>query len=103
MERVLRGFHVVVETISQNKVTSAKPVSAQAEAGNIKILKSCRNKDAFYKVVEGFPEIKHDDDVDALSSAFNFLNLDNTGTFTKDLLPKENKTMFNLNNNKDAW
>lgn len=103
MEKTLRGFQIEIESITQNKIIMAKPASAQAEAGNIKVLSTCRHKFEFYRELESFPEGKHDDIVDALSSAFNFLNLDNTGTFTKDLVPKDNKTMFSLKNNKDSW
>lgn len=103
MVKTLRGFHIEVETITQNKETSAKAASAQAELGYIKVLKSCKHKYDFYREVEAFPEGKHDDIVDALSSAFNLLNLDNTGTFTKDMLPKDNKSMSNLLNKRDEW
>ncbi len=53
---------------SSVKITRAKPVSAQAEAGNIRVVRGAWNR-AVLDVLEGFPE-GHDDDVDALSGAF---------------------------------
>ena len=48
---------------------SAKPVSAQAEAGNVAIVRGLWN-DEFLRVLENFPAGKHDDEVDALSGAY---------------------------------
>jgi len=81
--KMLSGFHVTVERIAVDKITAAKPFSAQAEPGNIKILKSCRNKELFYSQLENFPKDSHDDIVDASSGAFNELNASNVGAFTK--------------------
>lgn len=70
--RMLPGYDVGTEPLSQNKIARAKPVSAQAEAGNIYVLKAPWNKE-FYAELENFPEGGHDDIVDALSLAFNSL------------------------------
>ncbi len=52
-----------------DKETRAKPVSAQAEAGNVKIVRGLWN-DEFLRELENFPAGKHDDCVDALSGAY---------------------------------
>lgn len=68
--RMLQGFVVKTETMPKDKVTRAKPVSAQAEAGNIRVLRAPWN-DAFFQQLENFPDGAHDDKVDVLSGAFN--------------------------------
>jgi predicted phage terminase large subunit-like protein len=83
--KVLSGFSIVVEKIIKDKITAAKPVSAQSEAGNIKLLRAKWN-DTFLSELENFPETSHDDQVDAFSSAFNCLNSENVGDFTNDFL-----------------
>lgn len=70
--RMLAGFDVHVETMPKDKITRAKPVSAQCEAGNVFVLRAPWNDD-FFKEVENFPDGKHDDQVDVLSGAFNEL------------------------------
>ncbi len=66
--RELAGFDVHAVPPQGDKVTRAKPVSAQAEAGNIKIVRG-RWNEAFIREIEAFPE-GHDDQVDSLSGAF---------------------------------
>ena len=53
----------------KDKITRASPTSAQAEAGNIKVLRAHWNED-FFRELDNFPEGSHDDIVDALSGAF---------------------------------
>lgn len=67
--RMLSGYNVKPFRASKDKITRASPVSAQAEAGNIKILRAHWNED-FFRELENFPESSHDDIVDALSGAF---------------------------------
>ena len=67
--RALDGFNVRFATASGDKQTRAKPVSAQCEAGNVKIVRALWN-DEFIRVLENFPDGKHDDAVDALSGAW---------------------------------
>ena len=95
--RMLSGFQIEVEKINTDKVTSAKPSSAQAEAGNIKVLKSCRNKEDFYIECENFPDGKHDDIIDALTGAFNYLALKRVDDFTDDLIPNSIVNIDSLN------
>lgn len=68
--RMLGGYYVRTETYSKDKITRAKPVSAQAEAGNIRILRARWNEE-FFNELENFPEGSHDDIIDALSGSFN--------------------------------
>lgn len=75
--RMLAGFDVRTMTTSKDKLTRAKPVSAQVEAGNIKILRAPWNED-FFSEVENFPDGKHDDQVDCLSGSFNALAVGNS-------------------------
>lgn len=67
--RMLSGFNVKPYKVMKDKVTRASPVSAQSEAGNIRILRGIWNED-FFRELENFPEGAHDDIVDALSGAF---------------------------------
>lgn len=73
---MLAGYIVDTEVITKDKETRAKPVSSQAEAGNISVVEAPWN-DEFFKELEAFPNEKvHDDQVDALSGAFNRLRGD---------------------------
>jgi predicted phage terminase large subunit-like protein len=74
--RMLSGFPVKPYKVQKDKVTRASPVSAQAEAGNIRVLRGHWNED-FFRELENFPEGVHDDIVDALSGAFGMLTEDN--------------------------
>ena len=67
--RMLSGYNVKPYKATKDKVTRASPVSAQAEAGNIRVLLGHWNED-FFRELENFPEATHDDIVDALSGAF---------------------------------
>jgi phage terminase large subunit-like protein len=70
--RVLDGFDVRFEAATGDKETRAKPISAQCEAGNVKLVRGLWN-DEFLRVLENFPVGRHDDDVDALSGAHGCL------------------------------
>jgi predicted phage terminase large subunit-like protein len=70
--RALDGYNVRFDTATGSKEVRAKPVSAQAEAGNIKIVRAPWN-DEFLRELENFPTGKHDDAVDALSGAHSTL------------------------------
>lgn len=70
--RQLSGFQVSTHKVQKDKVTRALPVSSQAEANNIKMLEGRWNED-FLRESENFPEGSHDDQIDALSGAFNMM------------------------------
>lgn len=70
--KMLAGYDVRTQSFSKDKVTRAKGVSAQSEAGFVKVLRAPWNDD-FFNELENFPESVHDDLVDVLSGAFNEL------------------------------
>jgi predicted phage terminase large subunit-like protein len=71
--RVLSGFTVTAAPESGNKITRFGPFSSQCRAGNVKILRARWNEELF-RVLEGFPDLAHDDEVDACSGALEMLN-----------------------------
>jgi hypothetical protein len=77
----LDGFYVKFAPATGDKETRCKPVSAQAEAGNVKIIRGTWNED-FLRALENFPVARHDDDVDALSGAHGILSDNAGGGFT---------------------
>lgn len=95
--RLLEGFEIEVEKISRDKITAAKPLSAQAEAGNIRLLRGNWNE-KFLSELENFPEGAHDDMVDGASGAFNSLCGENVGTFGKEFLPEQQNRIKEENN-----
>jgi predicted phage terminase large subunit-like protein len=71
--RALSGFTVSPASESGDKITRLGPFSAQCRAGNVKILRGAWNEEVF-RVLEGFPDLAHDDEVDACSGALEMLN-----------------------------
>ena len=69
---VLLGFNFRGERATGDKVIRAGPVSSAAEAGNVKLLEGAWIG-AFLEEVEAFPSGRHDDQVDAVSGAFQAL------------------------------
>jgi hypothetical protein len=49
-----------------------QPFSSQCRAGNVKIRRGSWNEELF-RVLEGFPDLAHDDEVDACSGALEML------------------------------
>lgn len=70
---MLAGYEVSTAPSSKDKVTRAKPVSAQCEVGNVLVLRAAWNNE-FFTELENFPDGTHDDIVDVLSGAFNELS-----------------------------
>lgn len=73
----LSGFEVRAARPESDKETRARPASSAAENGMIKIVRGAWNA-PFLDTLESFPKGKHDDDVDGLSGAYNYLEGDNT-------------------------
>jgi predicted phage terminase large subunit-like protein len=71
--RGLSALTVRAASESGDKHTRFGPFSSQCQAGNVKILRGPWNEDLF-RVLEGFPELAHDDEVDACSGALEMLN-----------------------------
>ncbi|HEY1427674.1 MAG TPA: phage terminase large subunit [Caulobacteraceae bacterium] len=67
--RALEGFTVRASPESGDKITRFGPFSAQAEAGNVYVLRGPWNE-AWFAALESFPAAPHDDDADATSRAF---------------------------------
>ena len=79
LTRQLSGCKIKVIRETGSKIIRALPIAAQAEIGNVKILRRSWNKD-FLVELERFPEAKHDEQVDVLCGAFALI---------KDLIPYE--------------
>jgi predicted phage terminase large subunit-like protein len=72
--RLLAGWNVRRYKPTGDKVTRAQPLSAQAEAGNVKLVRGAWNE-AFLAELEQFPTPGvHDDQVDGSSGAFNAIS-----------------------------
>jgi predicted phage terminase large subunit-like protein len=68
----LAGFIVEHSPESGSKTDRAKPYAAQVGAGNVKLVEGAWNKE-YRDELKGFPNLKHDDQVDASSRAFGSL------------------------------
>lgn len=69
---MLAGYDVRAVPPQGDKVMRAKGLAAQAEAGNVKVVRGAWN-DRFLRTLHQFPDGAHDDAVDAASGAFNEL------------------------------
>lgn len=67
--KLLAGYDARAELETGSKEVRANPVSAQAEAGNVKLVRGAWNE-SFLDEVSMFPNGANDDQVDALSGAF---------------------------------
>lgn len=72
--KLLAGYDVTAVRPTGEKSVRAKPASAQAEAGNVKLVRGSWN-DTFLDEVCSFPNAQHDDQVDAFADALNELAL----------------------------
>lgn len=75
--KLLDGYNVRIFKVDKDKETRAKPLSAQCEGGNVKMLIADWN-DCFFNEAEAFPSKDfHDDQIDAGSGSYNyFINND---------------------------
>lgn len=78
MIKMLSGYIVRSSTETGDKVTRFGPFSAQAEAGNVDVLRGPWNY-GWFTALEGFPVAKHDDEADATSRAFEIVSLQQAG------------------------
>jgi predicted phage terminase large subunit-like protein len=72
--RELAGYVVRVKPSTTDKVSRARPLASQAEAGNVRLVRGAWNR-VFLDEITAFPFGEHDDQVDAVSSGFNELAL----------------------------
>jgi predicted phage terminase large subunit-like protein len=70
--RALAGFSIRKVRPTGDKITRAKPASAQCEAKNVRLLRGGWNA-PFLAELEAFPDGAHDDQVDAFSGAFGMV------------------------------
>ena len=68
LRNLLRGYAVDARPASRDKVTYAGIWSPMVERGEVSIVRGPWNED-FLREAEGFPDAKHDDQVDAVSLA----------------------------------
>lgn len=73
LTKMLAGYNVTALPVTGDKVTRAKPLASQVEAGNVRLVRGPWNED-FLKELEAFPEGSNDDQVDAAADAFNDLS-----------------------------
>lgn len=67
--KLLAGYTVRSSPESGDKITRFSPFSAQAQAGNVYVVRGAWNE-TWLTQLEAFPEAAHDDDVDSTSRAF---------------------------------
>jgi predicted phage terminase large subunit-like protein len=73
LAKMLTGYNVRSSTVTGDKITRFSPFSAQAEAGNVKIIRGAWNE-RWLSELENFPpDSGHDDDADSTAQAFNAL------------------------------
>jgi predicted phage terminase large subunit-like protein len=73
--KALAGYTVRSTPETGDKTTRFGPFSAQAQAGNVRVLRGAWNAE-WFDSLEAFPDATHDDDADSTSRAFNaFLSL----------------------------
>jgi predicted phage terminase large subunit-like protein len=70
--RMLVGYAVAADRVTGDKGVRAEPFAAQAEAGNVRMVRAPWNA-AYIDELTSFPNGTHDDQVDASSGAFNIL------------------------------
>jgi predicted phage terminase large subunit-like protein len=70
---MLAGYDVRGEPPQGDKIMRAKPLSAQALAGNVKLLRGSWNE-RWLNQMHGQPDLAHDDDMDAASGMYNELS-----------------------------
>ncbi|MEY4839014.1 MAG: hypothetical protein RLZZ475_2873 [Pseudomonadota bacterium] len=74
LKLALSGYNVRSSTETGDKITRFGSFSAQAEAGNVDVLRGAWNE-RWFTALENFPSAKHDDDVDSTSRAFDAVAL----------------------------
>ena len=78
VRQVLPGWTVRGNRVTGSKSERASPLAAQAEAGNVRLVRAAWNAAALDEL-EGFPSAPHDDVVDSLSGAFEKLTRQGVG------------------------
>src|SRR5438270_3621440 len=97
--RALSSFTSRAAAESGDKLTRFGPFSSQCRAGNVKILRGAWNEDLF-RVLEGFLDLAHDDEVDACSGALEMLNPNMKGWRFYELMRQRAEQLQAEQNNK---
>src|SRR5207249_7386541 len=97
--RALSAFTVVAAPESGDKLTRFGPFSSQCRAGNVKIRRGSWNEELF-RVLEGFPDLAHDDEVDACSGALELLSPNMKGWGFYELMRQRAEQLQAEQNNK---
>lgn len=85
----LHGFSAFYRLVTGDKLTRALPLASQWQAGNVEIVRGPWN-DVLFSELEGFPEAKHDDIVDALAEGFEALPFSGaTPDYTRGAPPRQ--------------
>lgn len=85
----LAGYVIKLNKVTQKKEVRATPVSSQTDVGNIYVVEGKWN-DEFFTEAGSFPLGVHDDQVDALSGAFQVLTGgEKVGKFTDEMADLE--------------
>lgn len=79
---MLAGYPIEYSPETGEKITRFSPFSAQAEVGNVLVLRGDWNE-VWFQQLEGFPELPHDDDVDSTSRAFQLVAGGNLATWLR--------------------
>src|SRR6185312_8919067 len=87
--RALEGYTARASPETGDKVTRFGAFSAQAEAGNVYVLRGPWNED-WFTALEAFPDAKHDDDADSTSRAFSGFVMQGAHGGFLDLIHQEN-------------
>jgi predicted phage terminase large subunit-like protein len=80
--KLLSGRPLISERMSGSKETRAYAVAAQCNVGRISMLKAAWNS-ALVEELASFPSGLHDDQVDALSLAFNLMTPSTLATWLR--------------------
>jgi len=95
MIRLLAGYNVRANTATGDKVTRAMPWLAQAQGGNVKLLRAAWNSD-YLDEITMFPIGAHDDMVDGTSGAFARI-ADSGGPIQRGTVPAQLRDWTGMN------
>ena len=84
--RLCAGSRIRIERVSGSKTSRADPVAAHVSAGTVSVPAGAQWLPALIAELEAFPLGPHDDQVDALASAFNALAGSGAGVNADDIL-----------------
>jgi len=100
--RQLIGYSLFINPATKDKITRSGPASAQAGAGNIKLLRGSWNED-FLNEVENFPEGEFKDIVDCLSGTIQYYTQNPTPKFQQTIDDDYNSTIAPSLKNNNIW